>query len=264
MYRKGIILAGGRGTRLYPLTKGTSKQLLPVYKQPLVYYPLATLIDAGIKEVAVIVAKGEKSRFEQTLGDGSQWGISITYFIQEVPKGIAEAFIIAKEWLQNSGVVLVLGDNIFYGESFSEELNKLGNLHRNIIFAYEVSNPSDYGVVQFEKIDTNRLKAVSIIEKPIQYISNYAVPGLYFYDETCIEKALSLKPSTRGELEITDLNNLYIKEQSLNVKIILNTAWLDTGNPDSLLDAGEFVRVMERRTGIEIGPSRSAKKRGLI
>lgn len=264
MYRKGIILAGGRGTRLYPLTKGTSKQLLPVYKQPLVYYSIATLIDAGVREIAVIVAKGEKNRFDRTLGDGSQWGVSITYFIQDEPKGIAEAFIITKDWVQDSGVVLILGDNIFYGESFSEELSELANMHQNIIFAYEVSNPSDYGVVQFERVTTKRYRAVRIIEKPPQYVSSYAVPGLYFYDNTCIKKALTLTPSARGELEITDLNNLYIDDQELDVKIIRNTAWLDTGNPDSLLDAGEFVRVMERRTGIEIGPMRSAKKLGLI
>lgn len=264
MNRKGIILAGGRGTRLYPLTKGTSKQLLPVYKQPLVYYPLSTLIDAGVTEIGVIVAKGEKSRFEKTLGDGSQWGVSIVYFVQEEPRGIAEAFIITKDWLKDSGVVLVLGDNIFYGESFSNELNKLNHRCGNIIFAYEVSNPKDYGVVEFAATSNDATKVIRIVEKPTEYISNYAVPGLYFYDNTCIQKTLSLKPSKRGELEITDLNNLYINESSLDVHVIQNTAWLDTGNPDSLLDAGEFVRVMEKRTGIEIGPDRSAKKRGLI
>ena len=262
MNRKGIILAGGRGKRLYPLTRGTSKQLLPVYDKPLIYYPISTLMDCGITEIAIIVAKGETERFKKVLGDGSQWGLQFTYFIQSAPRGIAEAFIITEKWLGKSNVVLALGDNIFHGTAFK---NQLTSIHEskdslNLIFGYRVGNPSEYGVVEFDE----KLKVKRIVEKPTEFVSMYAVPGLYFYDNSCINKAKSLTPSPRGELEITDINNLYMREGKLEVRLLdPGTAWLDTGSADSLLDAAEFVRVMQRRTGVSVcDPSRYTTNEG--
>ena len=251
MNRKGIILAGGRGKRLYPLTKGTSKQLLPVYDKPLIYYPISTLIDCGITEIAIIVAKGETERFKKVLGNGSQWGLEFTYFVQNAPRGIAEAFIITEEWLGKGEVVLALGDNIFYGTEFKNQLASIhvSNKSLNLIFGYRVSNPSEYGVVDFD----DNYQVRRIVEKPTEFVSMYAVPGLYFYNNSCISKAKSLIPSPRGELEITDLNNLYMKEGKLEVRLLdPGTAWLDTGTVDSLLDAAEFVRVMQHRTGVSV------------
>jgi glucose-1-phosphate thymidylyltransferase len=247
---KGIILAGGSGTRLYPITKAISKQLMPIYDKPMVYYPLSILMMAGIKEILIITTPEDAAQFQRLLGDGTLIGCRFEYAVQRKPNGLAQAFVIGKEFIGNDKVALVLGDNIFYGTGLGRQLQELTNVSGGYVFAYEVSDPERYGVVEF---DTNH-KVVSIEEKPIQPKSNYAVPGLYFYDNTVVEIASNLRPSSRGEYEITDVNKTYLERDELKVAILdRGTAWLDTGTFDSLTDATEFVRVIEKRQGTKIG-----------
>ena len=259
---RGIILAGGSGTRLYPITMGVSKQLLPVYDKPMIYYPLSTLMMAGIRDIQVITTVPDAAAFERILGDGSQFGINVSYAVQGHPEGLAQAFIIGAGHIGSDSVALALGDNIFYGPGLGTSLRRHQNISGGAIFAYWVANPSAYGVVDFGADGI----ALSIEEKPATPKSNYAVPGLYFYDNDVIEIARSLKPSARGEYEITDVNRTYLNQGRLAVEVLARgTAWLDTGTFDSLADAGDYIRTLERRQGLKVSvPEEIAWRMGFI
>ncbi len=259
---RGIILAGGSGTRLHPVTLGISKQLVPVYDKPMIYYPLSTLIFAGIRDVLIITTPHDASAFERLLGDGSQFGIAISYAQQATPNGLAQAFVIGSEFIGSDRIALVLGDNIFYGSGLGTQLQTFTDVDGGAIFAYWVAEPSAYGVVEFD----HRGRAISLEEKPRQPKSNYAVPGLYFYDNTVVEVARDLQPSDRGEYEITDVNRHYLAAGQLQVGVLpRGTAWLDTGTFDSMNDASNFVRTIEARQGLKVGsPEEAAWRQGFL
>ena len=259
---KGIILAGGSGTRLYPITKAISKQLMPIYDKPMVYYPLTTLMQAGIKDILIITTPEDQAQFQRALGDGSQWGVSLSYAAQPTPDGLAQAFIIGEEFIGQDKVALVLGDNIFHGEALSENLQQCTDPDGGVVFAYEVSDPERYGVVEFDSDN----HAISIEEKPSDPKSNFAVVGLYFYDNDVVEIAKGVQPSERGELEITSINEEYLRRGKLKVTTLdSGDVWLDTGTIDSLSDATDYVRVIQKRTGQIIGsPEMAAWQQGFI
>jgi glucose-1-phosphate thymidylyltransferase len=260
---KGIVLAGGSGTRLYPLTRGLSKQLLPVYDKPMIYYPLSTLMLAGIRDVLVITTPRDRPSFESTLGDGKKWGMSLTYAEQSSPRGLADAFLVGADFIGKDTVCLILGDNLFYGAGLIADLEKAASLETGArIFGYSVKNPSEYGVVEFDE----QRKVISLEEKPRVPKSHYAVPGIYFYDNDVVSIAKTIEPSARGELEITDVNRVYLERGTLTLMLLgRGTAWLDTGSPDTLLQAGTFIQTVETRQGLKIGcPEEIALRKGFI
>ena len=259
---KGIILAGGSGTRLHPITVGISKQLMPIYDKPMIYYPISTLIRAGIKDILIITTPHDNEGFVRLLGDGSKYGCRFEYAIQDQPNGLAEAFLIGEEFIGDDKVALILGDNLFHGSDFGEELKRCNDPDGGIVFAYQVSDPERYGVVEFDE----NMTALSVEEKPTSPKSNYAVVGLYFYDNDVVEIAKGIQPSVRGELEITDINEAYLIKKKLQVRIMdRGSVWLDTGTIDSMVDAADYIRVIQKRTGLNIGSIEEvAWREGLI